>query len=191
MFGRFRVGQWNKGKGLGYLIGVGDAYSRGPNMRYQGHKGKGKELWCLIGVGDAYSCGPIWDAMGNWGMMYSIGRGCNGISYAFLQCGTIGDPPYLGDVCRKWGSMAGFHQLSWVKLGRVPEIMYNGGRESWPVLVWSKQETNGQKIPVIGSKVKVSIIPHAAAIQCWCSSPVESSLVVWSTIGGRAYGLVT
>ena len=37
---------------------------------------------------------------------------------------------------------------------------------------------NGQKIPVIGSKVKVSIIPCAAAIQCWCSGPVESSLVV-------------
>ena len=97
--------------------------------------------------------------------------------------------PYQFGV--KWGSMAGLHQLSWVNLGRVPEIMYNGGRECWPVLVGSKQETNGQKIPVIGSKVKVSIIPHAAAIQCWCSSPVESSLVVWSTIGGHAYGLVT
>ena len=36
---------------------------------------------------------------------------------------------------------------------------------------------NGQKIPVIGSKVKVSIIPRAAVIQCWCSNPVESSLV--------------
>ena len=33
----------------------------------RGRKGKGKGLWCLIGVGDAYSRGPIWDAMGNWG----------------------------------------------------------------------------------------------------------------------------
>ena len=32
-----------------------------------GRKGKGKGLWCLIGVGDAYSRGPIWDAMGKWG----------------------------------------------------------------------------------------------------------------------------
>ena len=50
---------------------------------------------------------------------------------------------------------------------------------------------NGQKIPVIGSKVKVSIIPHAAVIQCWCSNPVESSSWCydpWSS--GRAYGLV-
>ena len=128
--------------------------------------------------------------------------------------GVKGHLPHSGDVCWappadlgksrwglaimhpwqfgvKWGSIAGLHQLSWVNLGRVPEIMYNGGRECWPVLVGSKQETNWQKIPVIGPKVKVSIIPHAAAIQCWCSSIVESSLVVWSAIGGRAYGLVT
>ena len=39
----------------------------------------------------------------------------------------------------------------------------------------SKQETNGQKIPVIGSKVKVSITPHAAVIQCWCPNPAGSS----------------
>ena len=46
-----------------------------------GHRVKGKGLWCLIGAGDTYSCGPIWDAVGNWGgMMYSAGRGCNGIS---------------------------------------------------------------------------------------------------------------
>ena len=52
VFGRFRAGQCNKGKGLWYLIGAGDAYSRG----------------------------PIWDAMGNWRMMYSVGKGCNGVS---------------------------------------------------------------------------------------------------------------
>ena len=144
-----------------------------------------------------------------------LGKSCWG--FAIKHSSNMGVKGYLshiGDVCWtppadlgkshwglaimhpyqigvKWGSIAGLQQLSWVNLGRVPEIMYNGGRECWPVLVWSKQETNGQKIPVIGSKVKVSIIPHAAAIQCWCSSPVESSLVVWSTIGGHAYGLVT
>ena len=57
----------------------------------------------------------------------------------------------------------------------------------------SKQETNGQKIPVIGSKVKkVSITPCAALIQCWCPNPAESSSWCcdpWSS--GRAYGLVT
>ena len=56
----------------------------------------------------------------------------------------------------------------------------------------SKQETNGQKIPVIGSKVKVSITPRAAVIQCWCPNPAESSSWCcdpWSS--GRAYGLVT
>ena len=50
---------------------------------------------------------------------------------------------------------------------------------------------NGQKIPVIGSKVKVSITPRAAVIQCWCSNPVESSSWCydqWSS--GHAYGLV-
>ena len=91
-----------------------------------------------------------------------------------------------------WGSITGLHRLSRVNLGRVPAIIYNGGRECWPVLVWSKQETNGQKIPVIGSKVKVSIIPRAAVIQCWCSNPVGSSSWCcdpWSS--GRAYGLVT
>ena len=46
----------------------------------------------------------------------------------------------------------------------------------------SKLEMKGQKIPVIGSKVKVSIIPSAALIQCWCSNPAESKLVVWSMV---------
>ena len=105
-----------------------------------------------------------------------------------MQCATwlVGGPS-----SPLWGSITGLQQLSWVNLGGVPEIIYNGDRECWPVLVWSKQETNGQKIPVIGSKVKVSTIPCAAVIQCWCSNPVESSLVVWSIVGGRAYGLVT
>ena len=51
---------------------------------------------------------------------------------------------------------------------------------------------NGQKIPVIGSKVKVSITPRAAVIQCWCPNPAESSSWCcdpWSS--GHAYGLVT
>ena len=139
-------------------------------------------------------------------MMYSIGRGCNGVSYTFLQCGynrgfTLSGgcmqnsfcrfgkissrfcnqaflqygckrtfTSFHGDVCWappadlgkshwglaimhpcqfevKWGSITGISQLSWVNLGGVPEIMYNGGRECWPVLVWSKQEMNGQKNP--------------------------------------------
>ena len=72
------------------------------------------------------------------------------------------------------GSIAGLHRLSWLNLGK------------------SKQETNGRKIPVIGSKVKVSITPRAAVIQCRGPNPAESSSWCcdpWSS--GRAYGLVT
>ena len=46
----------------------------------------------------------------------------------------------------------------------------------------SKLETKGQKFPVIGSEIKVSIIPCAALIQCCCSNPAESKLVVWSMV---------
>ena len=105
-----------------------------------------------------------------------------------MVCNPVG----WGPSSPLWGSITGLHQLSWVNLGGVPAIIYNESRECWPVLVWSKQEMNGQKIPVIGSKVIVSIIPCAAVIQCWCSNPVGSSNWCsdpWSS--GCAYGLVT
>ena len=41
-----------------------------------GHRVKGKGLWCLIGVGDAYSRGPIWDAIGNRGDLPHSGDVC-------------------------------------------------------------------------------------------------------------------
>ena len=48
----------------------------------------------------------------------------------------------------------------------------------------SKQETNGKKVPVIGSKVKVSITPRAAVIH------VGAQILLSRAVGVVIHGLV-
>ena len=119
MSGRFRAGQWNKGKGK-----RGFTFSGGCMQNFFCRFGKISLGFCNQTFLQ-YGCKRVFISFRDvcWAPPADLGKSRWGLAIMH---------PYQFGV--KWGSITGLHRLSWVNLGGVPVVIYMGvgnADQSW------------------------------------------------------------